>query len=191
MSFHAPPEEPGRWGGLSNDPDKAGRQLAGLARNNRVLAARLAGNSPGEPGKTPGTPADLPGPTHEPGEMPAAPGDSPGKERAPGEIPGAPGQQPGKTELPGPAAAAPARRRETRAKVVQGVYRTQEPAPEPAIEATSTGDDAPQPLSRFERFYARLLGYPIGEEPREGADEQAPPLSSAERLYGRILGYDV
>jgi hypothetical protein len=72
--------------GLSSDPTKAARQLAGLATNNPTLANRLRtaatdttspaapGTSPAEPGTSPALPGASPA---EPGSSPALPGTSP------------------------------------------------------------------------------------------------------------------
>jgi hypothetical protein len=195
-----PTEERPRWGGLSDEPGKAARQLAGLARNNPALAARLGEDLPGGPGKMPGSPGISPGNSEPPGKMPGAAGDAPGKERAPGNLPCDARQEPGKTD---PAGAASRSERPSRrgGRVVPGRYHLELLA----SEASAGENDVPAPapaapprLSGLEHFYARLLGYSSEDlEPEPEGDEvsgtvnSAPELSRAERFYARLLGHDV
>jgi hypothetical protein len=183
MSTPIDPSEQGRrrWGGLSVEPEKAARQLAGLARNNPTLAARLGTILPGDPGEMPGDAGNLPGEATEPGETPGASRDSPGKQDPPSNMPGSAGESRGKDVLPG--------------KVVPGRYWSDN------LEASGPGEeDSPPaevaPLNRFGRFYARMLGYDLNEErgAEEGVrerDEGAPKLNGWWRFYARLNGHDV
>lgn len=181
--------EPRRWGGLSDDPEKAARQLAGLARTNRALAARLAAALPGDPGNTPGTPGDLRGSPGNPGKTPAVPRIVRGSPQQPGKMPARPGRPPGEASVDGADGRASGARRARSSKVVQGAYWPDLDPVDPQAKA-SARENVP-PLTTFERFYARLLGYPVERTRPDGTDAEAPRLSALERLYGRILGYDV
>lgn len=117
--------------GISRDRDRAARQLAGLARTNSVLAAKL------EAGELPGYKGPLAGTEHLHGEPPAPEPVMPGSPVTPGASPPVPGTPP----VPGASPAAPG----TRVRV--GTYDTSgdhgltdppEPEPEP-----SAGPDAP------------------------------------------------
>lgn len=118
--------------GISRDRDSAARQLAGLARTNSVLAAKL------EAGELPGYKGPLEGTEHlHQGEPPAPQPVMPGTPVEPGSGPAAPDTAP----VPGVSPAAPG----TRVRV--GTYDTSgdhgltdppEPEPEP-----SAGPDAP------------------------------------------------
>jgi hypothetical protein len=208
-----PTEDRRRWGGLSDDPSKAARQLAGLARNNRVLAARLSENLPGSAGKTPEDPGELPGSSAQPGEMPGTSGEPPGKRKLPGISPGSPGSLPGKIEAPGnlpgghrdepgkngsPGDTGAAERASSSSgRVVPGHYRLDRAGVADPEDDDSGRPSAPYQLTRFEQAYARVLGFPrealgpevdkVGEE----GESARQPLSRLERTYARVLGYDV